>query len=414
MALPVNLVNEASNVQHGALAELPLKHKSIAEAKAALELLESAKGYHGKGTNEIHSQLEQLYADVVKLRLLDKAGFSESGFEIIGNLKRLYAMTFYAMRVKNVTDFEIPRQLLLSAMDSLLAEVALGYGDITQYSSLAQWAADHQKVHASDKLEARLVGLEPKEIVARTQGRPELQWMLASGLRFLGFCYQNIDKYDSPSYDRHFDVIYGAAGDLLIDLKSKGSEALSKRATTEQVELVYNTTMAMHYRIPGKDGDIAGAWEKFKVQLISKDTSSTVLARIHNLFSVQYVNRGMDFVKQGKTAEAVNDYMKALEFTEVCLKLYDENNVTGFDLANAQVNKGGTLVKLWSIGVNQTLQNANVITELFRNPVNYMKGEIGAGRNHVYFPLWERTMAPWPHFQIEFMKNQLRAMGLAK
>lgn len=387
------MVNAVGSSSHITSFGFEQDQVALLDLRDKVDLFERTKGFNTQGGVQHRKQLEELYNEAVILEPT-KAFREGQGFLILANLKRLYAMTHYPTFIQS-------RVLLLSAISSLIDQVRLdNYGsDKKIYPSLNEWASDKlapANAQEANAIQERLMRITPENLVIWTQDKPKLQWMLATAYRWLGHSFQNLNPYNTVNAENNklFEAVYGASRELL-----KVQD--SPRSKDERIQLIYNSTLFLHMRVPGNT--LETAWKEYEVNIIQANPENKVIeAMCYNLFSVQFTMAA----ETGKVPIS-----KALEFSQKCLKCYQAQpeKINPFHFANAHMNNAALRIKMpLNMDSNEVLE----ISQYILIAQNHMLAARAQGNDHPYFVLWESHMALWLALNKSFEKAELIANQL--
>lgn len=213
---------------------------------------------------------------------------------------------------------------------------------------------------------------EGREFILNTAVKEDTKYLMANSYRFLGHCYQNIDRYSKPENEEQrkesielFKKVYSTSETLLKDFKT-GSEGYK-----ELTELYYNSGPFMYWlKTPN---DIDGKVEIYDDLVLTRDSSEPMQARVFNM-------KSMIAHDSGNLDEAIKWAERSFEIRS----RLSQNDP--FLLANLKNN----LAKLYLTAHPDQLDRP---AKLIKEAVEYAKREIELENSHPYFAFYYQGKA---------------------
>ena len=192
-------------------------------------------------------------------------------------------------------------------------------------------------------------------------------YLMASTLRWMGHCCQNIDFYKkgTPQNDKRFEQIYYLSEALLLPCNDE--ESINERA-----ELYYNAWQYLHLRKhPGDYDGAAATYEK----ALELNRSPEMRARVANMRSI--------FMHSAQKYELAKQYQK--EAMEIRTSL-PENEQNGFLYANLRNNYASFLL-------NQPEPDYAEAEKYLMMALRYSTASRDHQEDHHYFAFYDFNMA---------------------
>lgn len=220
---------------------------------------------------------------------------------------------------------------------------------------------------------------------------PERMFILATTLRWLGHCFQNIDSYKTahPTNDRRFEQIYYLSEAILL-------LADNDQSREELAELYYNSWPFMHGR--KYPDDVEGKCAIYDKCLVY-NSEPEMKARVANMRFIILANAG--------EKERSTNYLKeAMAIREEMA----ENKQNGFLLANLRNNYAAYLMDL----PTPNLEDAEKYT---RMAINYSSACRSNEEDHLYFAIYDSRLAKIMHLTgrndeaLEFINRAINTLN---
>lgn len=198
-----------------------------------------------------------------------------------------------------------------------------------------------------------------------SQFKLEKMHVLASTLRWLGHCYQNIDSYKeaTPGNTHRFEQIYYLSEFLL-----KECSETSEESKNELAELYYNSWPFLH--LLNHPGDFEGASQQYE-KVLDLNREPEMRARIANMRYILLKNAG----NEDLAVENLKDAM-------VIRSSLPESQQNGFLLANLRNNYAAHLLSKSNPDYDEAEKYVNMA-------IKYSTESRKNGEDHVCFAIYD-------------------------